>query len=285
MGVRDIYCVICGITTSRIHHYNNDIKELKEILKKGKFNVPSSGKYKTRLGKKEKIIDDKLKENYEKFIKDFDKLKNNFKWCDDLYIITENKLINVDKSFKLNDMGGFSKNGKYYATEKNFWDEYSIKSLCCHKSCYKLLLKKLNYKLKIEDVENKLDEISLLKSYGSVVNKYKGEQDFPWTWMILNVSSFNSFERLLNDNEKIKISKNVNYLIDPLKNKINEDRILKIWKPIANKNSKKKILKKDRPSPSESATLYNVGKIKKGNDGNMYEVVINKNKVKRWKKK
>lgn len=284
MGVHDIYCVICGITTSRIHHYNNDIKELKEILKRGKFNVPSSGKYKTRLGKKEKIIDNKLKENYEKFIKDFDKIKNNFKWCDDLYIITENKLINVDKSFHLEDMAGFSKNRKYYATEKDFWyeDEYSIKSLCCHKSCYKLLLKKLNYKLKIEDIENKLDEISLLKSYGSVVNKYKGEQDFPWTWMILNVSSFNSFERLLNDNIKLKISKNMNYLMDPLKNKINEERILKIWKPIVNK---KKILKKDRPSPSESATLYDVGKIKKGNDGNMYEVVINKNKVKRWKKK
>ena len=31
-------------------------KELKKILKRGKFNVPSSGKYKTRLGKKEKKI-------------------------------------------------------------------------------------------------------------------------------------------------------------------------------------------------------------------------------------
>ena len=284
MGVRDIYCVICGITTARIHHYNNDIKELKEILKRGKFNVPSSGKYKTRLGKKEKIIDDKLKDNYEKFIKDFDKIKKNFKWCDDLYLIIENKLINVDKSFHLEDMAGFSKNRKYYATEKDFWneDEYSIKSLCCHKSCYKLLLKKLNYKLKIEDIENKLDEISLLKSYGSVVNKYKGKQDFPWIWMILNEEPYNIFERLLNDNIKLKISKNVNYLMDPLKNKINDERILKIWKPIVNK---KKILKKDRPSPSVSATLYDVGKIKKGNDGNMYEVVINKNKVKRWKKK
>ena len=101
----------------------------------------------------------------------------------------------------------------------------------------------------------------------------------------MNEEPFNIFERLLNDDKKLKISKNVNYLMDPLKNKINEDRILKIWKPIANKNSKKKILKKDRPSPSESASLYDVGKIKKGNDGNMYEVVINKNKVKRWKKK
>lgn len=58
--------------------------------------------------------------------------------------------------------------------------------------------------------------MSLLKSYGSVVNKYKEEQDFPWTWNILNISSFNSFERLLNDNIKLKISKNVNYLMNPI---------------------------------------------------------------------
>jgi len=132
------------------------------------------------------------------------------------------------------------------------------------------IIKKI--KLKIDDVENKLDEISLLKSYGSIVNKYKGDHVFPWTRMILNISSFNNFERLLNDNIKIKISKNVNYLMDPLKNKINVERILKNWKSIAKKN---------RPPPPESATLYDIGKIKKGNDGNMCEVIINKNKVKR----
>jgi len=103
--------------------------------------------------------------------------------------------------------------------------------------------------------------------------------------MILNEESFNNFERLLNDNKKLKISKNVNYLMDPLKNKINQERILKIWKLIADKNNKKKIIKKNRPSPSESATLYEVGKIKKGNDGNMYVVTINKNSVKKWIKK
>ena len=68
---------------------------------------------------------------------------NHFKWCDDLYLITENKLINVDNRFKLEDMGGFSTNNKLYFTEKDFWeddeDEYLIKSLCCHKSCYNLL--------------------------------------------------------------------------------------------------------------------------------------------------
>lgn len=38
-----------------------------------------------------------------------------------------------------------------------------------------------------------------------------------------------------------------------------------------------------RKSPTESATLYKIGTIKKGNDGNMWIIVENKNKVKRWK--
>ncbi len=41
----------------------------------------------------------------------------------------------------------------------------------------------------------------------------------------------------------------------------------------------------DRPSPSESATLFSEGYTMEGNDGNDYEVVENKNGVKRWKKK
>ena len=42
--------------------------------------------------------------------------------------------------------------------------------------------------------------------------------------------------------------------------------------------------KKDRPSPSESATQFKVGTKKKGNDGNMWIIVENKNGVKRWSK-
>ncbi len=46
----------------------------------------------------------------------------------------------------------------------------------------------------------------------------------------------------------------------------------------------KDVKMKKRPSPSQSATLYQVGQMKKGNDGNMYQVKQNKNKVKRWVK-
>jgi hypothetical protein len=41
---------------------------------------------------------------------------------------------------------------------------------------------------------------------------------------------------------------------------------------------------KIRPSPIVSAKKFNIGKKKKGNDGNMWIVVCNKNKIKRWKK-
>ena len=41
---------------------------------------------------------------------------------------------------------------------------------------------------------------------------------------------------------------------------------------------------KKRPFPSKLATLYDIGTKKKGNDGNMWVIVKNKNGVKRWKK-
>lgn len=37
-----------------------------------------------------------------------------------------------------------------------------------------------------------------------------------------------------------------------------------------------------RPSPSDSATLYPVGKTKKGNDGNMWVITITQSGIKRW---
>ena len=41
---------------------------------------------------------------------------------------------------------------------------------------------------------------------------------------------------------------------------------------------------KARKSPNESATKFNVGTKKKGNDGNMWKIVKNKNGIKRWLK-
>lgn len=51
-----------------------------------------------------------------------------------------------------------------------------------------------------------------------------------------------------------------------------------------NKQRTKRKLKKERPSPSESATKFKVGHKKRGNDGNMWEIIQTKNKTKRWKR-
>ena len=61
----------------------------------------------------------------------------------------------------------------------------------------------------------------------------------------------------------------------------------KIKKGLEKKKELNKITKKNkkkRPSPSESATKFKVGTKKKGNDGNMWIIIENKNGVKRWNK-
>lgn len=282
MGYFEIYCVICGIHTGTYYNLENSLEKLQDILDKGKYNPISKKTLKQQ--KKEKDIDSNMIKTYKKFIKDVNKVKNKFNWCNKTCLIIDNdKKINNTSS--IDDGGSVELNGKVYETQKFLWYKTN-KSLICHRSCYKLLCDKLNYKLKVSDVEKKINDYSLLKSYGKIVDKYTGLQDFPWMDMILNTTNHH-FEILLDDKKKIKITNNIDFLIDPLKNKRNQDRILKIWKPIATKNNKKnseKKKKKDRPSPSESATLFKIGQKKKGNDGNMYIIAVNKNMVKRWKK-
>ena len=38
----------------------------------------------------------------------------------------------------------------------------------------------------------------------------------------------------------------------------------------------------ERKSPTKSATLYKIGTKKKGNDGNIWIIVENKNNIKKW---
>ena len=44
------------------------------------------------------------------------------------------------------------------------------------------------------------------------------------------------------------------------------------------------LTKKNRKGPNESARLFNIGTIKKGNDGNNWIIIETKNKTHRWKK-
>jgi len=59
-----------------------------------------------------------------------------------------------------------------------------------------------------------------------------------------------------------------------------KDELLKYYK----KDKKSTRSKKGRKGPEESATLFPIGTIKQGNDGNMWVINVSKNGVQRWVK-
>jgi hypothetical protein len=64
-----------------------------------------------------------------------------------------------------------------------------------------------------------------------------------------------------------------------------EKKNIEITKELFPKKFKKVVkTKKNRKGPEESATKFKVGTKKKGNDGNMWKIVENKNGTKRWQK-
>ena len=90
----------------------------------------------------------------------------------------------------------------------------------------------------------------------------------------------NKNNQLITD-EKYVWMKNIMDDTFPLDDNL-RNKYMKYFEKIINKSLPNK--KKDRPSPSESATKFKVGTKKKGNDGNMWIIVENKNGVKRWNK-
>jgi hypothetical protein len=130
--------------------------------------------------------------------------------------------------------------------------------IAVHTDCWKFVYKKFKHKLVFEDFDTK--KTIKLKHYlfknlsYKPANKY-WDQDF--------------------DIEKLENNKKDWYIMySPLgktKESVeNAKRIKKNIKKLLKKSKKQKKVKKlkDRPSPSESATSFNVGTKKKGNDGN-----------------
>jgi hypothetical protein len=50
------------------------------------------------------------------------------------------------------------------------------------------------------------------------------------------------------------------------------------------KSSAHRAYREGRPSPSESATMFSRGSVKKGGDGNLWKIIIASNGVRRWTK-
>jgi len=199
-----------------------------------------------------------------------------YKWLQDIIWLNKNGT-NI-KIICGNDTDTYE--GIYSDKNGTIYDESDNGSII-HKDCLKLLeskygkinytilrdARKLNYSIWL----NKQDHTpkSTRKSYkiNTIPGKYD-QQDIQWLNYFLDNNDF--------------------LLESPLINIKNKNRLLQIkyTKYLTKKDSKQKMVdnKKNRPSPSESATKYSIGTTKKGNDKNVWIIMETKNGIKKWKK-
>jgi hypothetical protein len=158
----------------------------------------------------------------------------------------------LDQTNKKEEVTGQELGPNYWLTYKNTSNNEFVESFMMHTNCYKVISDKLKYDIKFCDLEKVTNESSILnlRTYGNEYMKYATSQFF-------------NFE---------SVSEDTAIISDPLKNKENENRIVNIWTKFVTKFKKTKC----RPSPSMSATLFEPGVIKFGNDGNLW--IINKTK-------
>jgi hypothetical protein len=187
--------------------------------------------------------------------------KKKYKWLNNLLLITnQNKIIKVNGKTH-NDYYSFGSGKNKINVSKFAWHfENNTYGILTHKDCYKLLYENLNYKLNFNHLCRVVDNnINVLKKH-QIYGKMK---EYSFT------QSFN-YHRVIDNDEWL--------ILSPLQNDKNKKRITMIWKSII-----KKLKKKIRPSPCESATNFKIGFQLKGNDGNLYEIVRS-GKSKKWKR-
>ena len=270
MGCYDIWCPICGCPL------NDSVK----------YNIINILKNKSEHS-----------EDYVNFLK-----KINTNWLMKTTILLENK--KAEHGFKeVNCNTGFAKNNKTYELHPEL-DKYS--GIPVHTDCWKYSVKMIKHNFKFEDFQVKKKIIlKKSKSRKDVKRNYLQNTEL-LSYVLLNSWEI-ALQNKLNYEPAIKywgqefdinsLGKNIKdwyILSSPLSNnyfsKKNGERILKNIKKIhsnakeKNKELVKKSSKKNRPSPSDSATIFKVGTKKKGNDGNMWIIKKNKNGVNRWSK-
>jgi hypothetical protein len=262
------FCLLCGSPLNNIGIF--DVKE-KNKLRKYIENINENNGL-LSLGDSFDIdsfiqVIKESDENYKnKF--NFVNLGNDKKyfWLNDLLFLHKNgnnyKVISADTwdgSFKT-DSGEFTLiNNNKIKNDK--FGKYND-GLVIHLDCYKYIEKKYCKNLNYSNI-----------NYGLVSgsNMYEFE-NIPWLEYFVSGNDYLLESPLKNKKHKKKLDG------------INFSRYFDCEKPKQTKV--KKDIKRDikRPSPSESATLFSVGDIKKGNDGNNWIIVKNKNGIKKWGK-
>ena len=260
-----INCLICGCG------FNNGVIITDTCLLKKYWDI--------MWGDFPEIVIDNAVGDGEMTEKDGDLLSKSFKydikqfnWLKDIIALTSTKIVKVtgtgEEEFTDSD-------GNVYDVMPHNWGTalYKEKSYFMHHDCYKFL-KKNNYDMsydsfvRIDDIKTGTKHIRSQNIYFNrfkmnygVVRKFVGEWDY-----------FNVYRAYAKDK----------YLIEsPLKNKKNAERILKLKIPL---KKFKGNTNKFRKGPRDSATFHKLGCRMRGNDGNMWIIVENKNGIKRWQR-
>ena len=241
----------------------------------------------------EKNIPDKIKKeivNNVTYLKD-----KKYKWMNDLLI--------------LHWSGMILKLASYDSWEHEFIDKLGVQhfdsgnNFIVHKDCYEITKQKYGDYNSLYMEEYDSINYGFIKKYDSQeYNWLKYFNDNVEYVLESPLKNSKNKKRILNINHKVSkkiIPKFIDFLSAYKKNnKIPEkgykwmkeiisytyggniETYMKYFEKIINKSLPDK--KKERPSPSESATKFKVGTKKKGNDGSMWIIVENKNGVKRW---
>jgi hypothetical protein len=185
-------------------------------------------------------------------------IKNN-KWLTDVIILLSSgenlyNMVEIGSNATFTDKQPTKKSKEIAINDKN--------GLPVHADCFKLFKRSTKKTLTYKDFSDR----GFIDFKGDVT--FFALEKFNYPRISKYWAQFFNYETLIKNND--------NYLlVSPLHSPKNAERIKKNFS---------KLTKKVRPSPNESATKFKLGKKKKGNSGDMYVVVQNKNGVKRWKK-
>lgn len=242
MGCWDIFCFLCGNTAHTPIYTNDSILENIDDYEKNKGNKHFKAYYKP--------IYSIYKKNPEKFMKKIDEFKKNKKWLSKCtFLCANNKIVHGCKEISCNIQFRDKNNNQY--TNSTYYNDnyYSLYGVFVHTDCWKFINKeykiKLNYShLPINVFNSTSPKIFDFINYG-VIEKY-WKQDFDFIQMIIE------------NNDKLCDS--------PLKSTIVAKNIKKIFTKLKIRTENTRI------SPSVSATFYNSGIYKIGNNTNIWTI-------------
>ena len=224
----------------------------------------------------------------------YDYLKKNTKWLDKWGALLESGKY-IGESAGEWDCAGTIEFSNYIAViDKYWWSEGEAmaeykkkkmkKAVMVHKACYELAFKKkkINWFNQIAPHLQKRYEGKPAKYTKAIITRMFGAHGYVSGIKYGKISNYihqeYDYSQLILDRLKDPW-----FLVDPKKNPKNKKRIEGILTEILKKKPATP-KKKDRPSPSESATQFPEGTKRKGGDGKMWIVKKNVNGVKQWRK-